>query len=306
MKRYPPIMMLATLLLYCIAFGVQAETVSDVLKLAQTGVGEEVQLAAVERSGTAFALDAQQIIELKKAGVSEKVIAAMLRKKGPVAVEGDGPREAGAQTDGVPPAPGTGNLNLENLDEKPWGYRIDTATRIIWITEPEAAKALQLNPHGGIALVVAAGDYELRYAGEGDGQRLTVTPNKKLLLMLSRVETTEFEGLYASIFADGERLGGGRLATLRSARKGGLPQANYKYVEPEPRTEERIVERERVIERPSTTVVYRSPVVYSWPYYAPYYYPYYGVYSPYYSHFGLRYNHYGKRSRVSVGVGIGF
>jgi len=60
-----------------------AETADDVALLAQKGLGEEVLLAFVERAEGTFTLSADQIIKLKQAGVPEKVIAAMLRKKVP-------------------------------------------------------------------------------------------------------------------------------------------------------------------------------------------------------------------------------
>lgn len=278
-----------------------AETVEEILSLAKKGVGEEVQLAAVERSKSGFSLTTDQIIQLKKSGVSEKVIAAMLRKKAESA-----PAQGVNKVDEAAPAVGDGILNIENTDEKPWGYRFDTEARILWITESTAARSHVLNPHGGLSLKAPAGEYQVRYAGEGESRKFTIKASKKQLIMLSRVETTEFEGLYVSMFMDGERKNGGRLATLRHTKKGGQPKASYRYVEPERKTvtRERVIERERVVVRPSTTVIYRTPAVYSYPYYRYHYSHPCGVYYP--SHFGVGYHHWGRRSGWSVGVGFGF
>ena len=53
----------------------------EIIKLCKAGLGDEIVIAKVEGAGkTAFALDTDSLIELKKSGVSQAVIAAMLRK----------------------------------------------------------------------------------------------------------------------------------------------------------------------------------------------------------------------------------
>jgi len=53
-------------------------TNEDVLKLVAGGVGDEVVLAAINRGPTSFALDTESILQLRKGGVSETVLKAML------------------------------------------------------------------------------------------------------------------------------------------------------------------------------------------------------------------------------------
>lgn len=59
----------------------RAEAVStrDLIELSRAGLGDEVLLALIEVHGTIFSLDAAGIRDLKAAGVSERVIVAMLR-----------------------------------------------------------------------------------------------------------------------------------------------------------------------------------------------------------------------------------
>jgi hypothetical protein len=56
----------------------QAMTVADVIKLSQSGVGDEVIQKQIESSGEVFTLTVDDILELKKAGVSDRVITYMI------------------------------------------------------------------------------------------------------------------------------------------------------------------------------------------------------------------------------------
>lgn len=63
--------------------GGQAELppgVPDILKLARAAIGEDLIIAFVKSSGRSYDLSASQILHLKKEGVSERVIAAMLEQ----------------------------------------------------------------------------------------------------------------------------------------------------------------------------------------------------------------------------------
>jgi hypothetical protein len=288
--------------------------------MANQGVGEDVILAAVERSDGTYNLTADQIVQLKQAGVKEKVIAAMLRKKGgavipPVEVAARAP-EAAPQA--APVGAALGTLNLENVDELTWAYRLDPNTRILWIAKPDAKSEKLLAAHGGATLSTPAGAYEVRYVGEETSNPLSVVAGQTSLVLISRVDTQDFEGLYVSVFEQGERKGGGRLAILRQTprRTIGQPQATYQYlpnntVQPAPQPQT----TERVVVEPSTTVIYRpAPVYVPGAYYGPGYYPYQSPYygpSPYYPwnrtyfRYGSGYDHH-HGSGWSVGIGIGF
>lgn len=297
----------------------RAETTAEIVKLAEKGIGEDVLLAAIERSDKGFSLSADDIIKLKQANVPDKVIAAMLRKK-PAA--GAAPAAALAQGEAtevrIEKAGETGTLNIENVDDRTWSYRFDMTSHVLWISPAGEDEKKTMAPHGGVSLNVPKGAYEVRYAGEAAGQAFNVPAGEKALLLFSRVETDEFEGLYVSVFERGERRGGGRLTVLRQTKKPAQTQATYErlparteepaYQYDQPKTTERVVER--VVE-PSTTVIYREPApVYVYPsypsypyYYRPYCYPRY--YSPYNSA-SFRYSNYGHHSGFSIGVGVGW
>lgn len=297
------------------ASGAAAEIVSvdEVVKMAKQGVGEDVLLAAVERSDGTYNLTADQIVTLKQVGVSEKVIAAMLRKKGggvlpPVEVAARAP-DAAPQA--APAGTALGTLNLENVDELTWAYRLDPNTKILWIAKPDAKSEKLLAAHGGATLSTPAGAYEVRYVGEETSNPLPVVAGQTSLVLISRVDTQDFEGLYVSVFEQGERKGGGRLAVLRQTPRNtiGQPQATYQYLPTNPAPQ--VQTTEPVVVEPSTTVIYRpAPVYVPGAYYGPGYYPYYGP-SPYYPwnrtyfRYGSGYDHH-HGSGLSVGIGIGF
>jgi tRNA pseudouridine-54 N-methylase len=56
-------------------------TNADVLALHQAGFGDDVILAKIGKGTSAFSLEARELVALQKAGVSERVIAAMLSAK---------------------------------------------------------------------------------------------------------------------------------------------------------------------------------------------------------------------------------
>ena len=61
------------------AVQVGAVSVRDIVELSRAGLGDEVILALIDIDPVQYDLDAQRVLELKNAGVSERVLAAMLR-----------------------------------------------------------------------------------------------------------------------------------------------------------------------------------------------------------------------------------
>ena len=68
---------------------------NEVIRLAETGVEEEVILAYIENSQSPFALSAEDIIYLKDLGIAAPVIAAMLAS----GHDTPGPASAGGHSD---------------------------------------------------------------------------------------------------------------------------------------------------------------------------------------------------------------
>ena len=61
-----------------------AVTLQEIIDLSRAGLGEEALLALIEIDASVFPVDAATLQTLKKAGVSEKVIVAMIKSgRGP-------------------------------------------------------------------------------------------------------------------------------------------------------------------------------------------------------------------------------
>jgi hypothetical protein len=78
-----------------------AVSTRDLIELSKAGLGDEVLVALIEADGTVFNLDAPKILELRGAGVSERVITAMLRNASHAVAA---PGVADAQSEAAPPA----------------------------------------------------------------------------------------------------------------------------------------------------------------------------------------------------------
>ncbi len=78
------------------AVQVSAVSVRDIVELSRAGLGDEVILALIDIDPVRYDLDAPRVLELKHAGVSERVLAAMLRSG----------RSAAPVVTPVPPASG--------------------------------------------------------------------------------------------------------------------------------------------------------------------------------------------------------
>ncbi len=73
------LLLIALLLLPLAPARAEAVTVRDIIELTRAGLGDDVLLALIEVDRRVFAIDAQTIARLKREGVSERVIEAMIR-----------------------------------------------------------------------------------------------------------------------------------------------------------------------------------------------------------------------------------
>lgn len=94
-----------------------ALTLRDLVELSRAGLGDEVLLALIEVDRPVFSIDPAALKSLKAAGVSERVIVAVVRS-GRVPVEPPAP--AGPQPEvEMPPAPEPRVIVIEHHDAQP-------------------------------------------------------------------------------------------------------------------------------------------------------------------------------------------
>ena len=79
MRRILPLALAIVASLVLTAARAEALSVRDVIELSKAGLGEEVLLALIEVDPSIFAIDAPTLKQLKAAGVSERVIVAMIK-----------------------------------------------------------------------------------------------------------------------------------------------------------------------------------------------------------------------------------
>ena len=83
MRRFVPVLALsaAVVLVPSLAPRAEALTIRDVIELSRAGLGDDVLLALIEVDGGVFAIDVETLKALKDAGVSERVIVALVRSR---------------------------------------------------------------------------------------------------------------------------------------------------------------------------------------------------------------------------------
>src|SRR5688500_14593891 len=62
----------------CTGFAQSSISLDEVIRLSRAGVGEELIVTKVKRGGKAFDLTTEEILELKKSGVSDNVIKTLM------------------------------------------------------------------------------------------------------------------------------------------------------------------------------------------------------------------------------------
>ena len=207
----------AAILLYAsIAAG---DEVEDVIKLSKEGVAEDTILAFVETCKGGFDLNADRILELKRQKVSERVIAAMLRKRGADTLSSQGKptvdKQARPET-----AENAVQVGVENTDSKALYVEADEASRVLSVCSSASDGATAVKAGSTANFRIRPGKWEIRWKGEAGGVPLEIGGGGTLII-LSRVSTEELEAVYASVFEGSEKKGGGRLVTLRGAAPAG-------------------------------------------------------------------------------------
>ncbi len=218
------------------AFGAQAASVDDVIEMTKKGEPEAKQIAAVDATPGNINVGAADVLRLRDAKVSEKVIVALLRHvsadtKTAAAGNTPAPVELAAPPipaekpvalppgDGQPPAPvarngmQSGMLTIDNLDDRAWSYMYEPAVQTIWIAP--TGNGSFINAHSSTTVSMKVGAYKVRFSGaKDDGLPMSIFGGERSAISISRVMADGSETLNASIFEHGERKASGKLASL--------------------------------------------------------------------------------------------
>ena len=85
--------------LLCLPVTAHAVTVRDIIELTKAGLPDEIITALIDADRTMFTLDADQIVELKRAGVTPVVLLKMVRSRR----EFESPADEPAASEPTPP-----------------------------------------------------------------------------------------------------------------------------------------------------------------------------------------------------------
>ncbi|MEP6594012.1 MAG: hypothetical protein ABJC51_09985 [Acidobacteriota bacterium] len=96
-----------------------ALTVRDVVELTRAGLGEETLLALIDVDASVFPIDARTLTSLKTAGVSERVIVAMIRSGRNSTAALAAESAPAAETTAAEPAPAAQVIVVEHHDQAP-------------------------------------------------------------------------------------------------------------------------------------------------------------------------------------------
>lgn len=111
------VILLVVLTMLAVPAGARALTLRDLIELSRAGLGDEILLALIDVDRPVFSIDAETLKSLKAAGLSERVILAVVRSgrrtTAPVATAAPEPGEA------PPVAPETQVIVIEHHDPRP-------------------------------------------------------------------------------------------------------------------------------------------------------------------------------------------
>lgn len=127
-------------------------TKEEVIKMVQDGVSEEAILARIDQDGAALKLSADDLVDLKNAGVSDKIVKRLM---------------------GIRPVEGKG-LALENRAHKAFTVSVDAANKTIHFFESGGTEIARKQ---SIELDAPDGTYKVMIAGRKTSYKIT-TPVK--------------------------------------------------------------------------------------------------------------------------------
>ena len=329
---------LAGLLSVALAGPVFAEVSKvEISKLAKAGLDEAVILKYIEANGPVQPLSAQDLIDLKSEGVSDRIIAAAMSqaRPAPAALPATPPAAATARpaisAPSAPPASsaGQGSVQLENQDLRDYYVVVDESSKTLYVYEQAGSNRWLLSKRAPLQITLAEGSYKMQWVGEQHFVSFNVREGGATQVKVVPVSGSTFRALTVRVTEDGQEKSSGALkvfeqapaVTSNEAQPASTYQGQTSYpTYQQPVTNTVIVPETRYVYlNPSPVYVGVSHVHYlgcGCPGYGYDYYPschtrYYspGYYSSnYYPGLSLSYSrvHYSSRGRTGFGVSVGF
>jgi hypothetical protein len=200
-------MKLIALLLACVLAQDAPFTKDDVLKLAKAGIGDDVILAKIEQEKAALKFTSQDLGDLKRAGVSEKILARLADLTGkkpedPPAPRREEPRREEPRRER--PAVDGRKAHVRNYSHRDVRVTVNEEDRYI---DFRTNAGTDLKQGAALDLEVTPGDYHIAVEGWITTERIRVTGEDECLLTV-RGANTEYIDLQTVVAedADGRRV----------------------------------------------------------------------------------------------------
>ncbi|MBI3270080.1 MAG: hypothetical protein HYZ53_13730 [Planctomycetes bacterium] len=198
----------ACLVLWSFATSAGAITQEDVVKLSQAGVSDEILISQIQAEGTVFQLSAAEIVNLKTAKVSEKVIAFMIQTRRGAAGAPAAPAEAGAAC-GAEAASLT--LVLANADDRTYSLQIDEGGHMIFYYYGNFQDRLSLGRGETRSIPLSPGEWVVRWVGEREAYRFRGHGGQVVKLLVTGVDFQDYRSTNLTITVGDREVASGAL-----------------------------------------------------------------------------------------------
>ena len=188
-----------------------AMSTDDVQRLAQGGLADEVILAQIRAEKATFELTSEQILDLKKRGISDAVLKAMIETRNPASEAREPVKSETCKA--------MGHLLLANDSGEPYCVMVSPEARSIFFYYGRLQDRVVLEAGGSRTLDVPPGAYTVRWVGERARFSAPITAGGTTRVVATRLETTDYAGLHVSVLEGEQETDAGMLKVFRDIPK---------------------------------------------------------------------------------------
>ena len=207
----------------------------DLIKLGQAKIDESIILKYIEASGPVEPLSAQDLVDLKASGVSDRVLAAAVESAGrraapvvPAPPEHHALPPVVSAPSALPPAPsafGQGSVQMENQDIRDYHVVVDESSRTVLVYDQGGSGRWLVSKRAPLSLTLAEGTWRIQWTGEANHGSFGVRPGGDTRVRLASISGTTYRALTVRVIEDGQEKSSGALKIFEDAPPAPAPVA---------------------------------------------------------------------------------
>ena len=207
----------------------------DLIKLGQAKIDESIILKYIEASGPVEPLSAQDLVDLKASGVSDRVLSAAVESAGRRAPQpAPAPQAAPAlppvvsAPSALPPAPsafGQGSVTMENQDIRDYHVVVDESSRTVLVYDQGGSGRWLVSKRAPLSLTLAEGTWRIQWTGEANHGSFGVRPGGDTRVRLASISGSTYRALTVRVIEDGQEKSSGALKIFEDAPPAPAPVA---------------------------------------------------------------------------------